>query len=103
MSEVTPQLVVDSTMPLNPVVSPDGRWVAYAVTTVGRKERPAGALWVVAADGSSPPRKLTAGTAKDSLPGGRRTRRRSSSCRTGWSGALASCTAYRSTAGRPRP
>ncbi|MFF0309230.1 S9 family peptidase [Streptosporangium sp. NPDC004379] len=67
--ELTAELIVDSAVPLYPVVSPDGRWVAYAVTPIGmREEHPTGALWVAAADGSSPPRKLTAGTAKDSVP-----------------------------------
>ncbi|MFG6195608.1 TolB family protein [Nonomuraea sp. JJY05] len=69
MREVTPQLVVDGAVPLQPAISPDGRWVAYTVTTIGRKdEHPSGAIWVAATDGSSAPRKLTAGTAKDFLP-----------------------------------
>ena len=69
MTEATPQMVVDGAVPLHPVISPDGRWVAYAVTPIGMREKhPAGALWVAAADGSSPPRKLTAGTANDSVP-----------------------------------
>ena len=67
--ELTAELVVDSDLPKEPVISPDGRWVAYAVGTIGRKEElPLGALWVAAADGSSPPRKLTAGTAWDCMP-----------------------------------
>ncbi|MEV6030781.1 S9 family peptidase [Nonomuraea sp. NPDC052116] len=69
MSEVTPELVVDGAVPLQPAISPDGRRVAYTVTTIGRKgEHPSGAIWVAATDGSSSPRKLTAGTAKDFLP-----------------------------------
>jgi Tol biopolymer transport system component len=73
MSEDTPrltaELVVDSAVPLEPVVSPDGCWVAYVVAPVGRREeRRLSALWLAAADGSSPPRKLTAGTAADSGP-----------------------------------
>src|ERR1017187_5852759 len=68
-SELTAELIVDSAMPLQPVISPDGRWVVYVVAPVGRKgERRLSTLWVAAADGSSPPGKLTAGTANDSNP-----------------------------------
>ncbi|MFE3453500.1 prolyl oligopeptidase family serine peptidase [Nonomuraea sp. NPDC059194] len=67
--EVTPQLVVDGVVPLHPAISPDGRWIAYAAATIGRKERhPSSAIWVAATDGSSSPKKLTAGTAEDSMP-----------------------------------
>lgn len=67
--ELTAELIVDSAAPLSPQLSPDGRWVAFGVTTIGRKdEHPASAVWVVPADGSTPPRKLTAGTAKDAAP-----------------------------------
>src|SRR3984885_6254985 len=67
--ELTAELVVDGAMPSQPVVSPDGRWVAYVVAPVGRAgERRMCALWVAAADGSSPPSKLTAGTSADSDP-----------------------------------
>jgi dipeptidyl aminopeptidase/acylaminoacyl peptidase len=68
-AELTAELVVDGAVPSQPAISPDGRWVAYVVAPVGRKgEGPACALWVAAADGNSPPRKLTAGTAADSDP-----------------------------------
>ncbi|MET9342155.1 S9 family peptidase [Nonomuraea sp. NPDC003804] len=69
MSKVTPQLIVDGAAPLHPVISPDGRRVAYTVAAIGRKEQHAiSAIWVAATDGSAPPRKVTAGTAKDFLP-----------------------------------
>ncbi|HEY2669892.1 MAG TPA: S9 family peptidase [Rugosimonospora sp.] len=62
-------MVVDGSAPSNPVLSPDGRLVAYAVAPVGRAgELPVSSLWVVAADRSTPPRKLTAGTAEDAYP-----------------------------------
>ena len=35
--QLTPELLVDSTVPLCPVISPDGRWVAYVVTTMGAR------------------------------------------------------------------
>jgi dipeptidyl aminopeptidase/acylaminoacyl peptidase len=67
--ELTAELVVDGAVPSQPVVSPDGCWVAYVVAPVGRKgERYASALWVAAADGSSPPWQLTAGNSADSDP-----------------------------------
>src|ERR1700749_5249455 len=67
--ELTAELVVDGAVPSQPVISPDGRWVAYVVAPVGREgERHRCALWVAAADGGSPPWKLTAGTAAASDP-----------------------------------
>jgi len=67
--ELTAELVVDGAVPSQPAVSPDGRWVAYVVAPVGREgEHCLCALWLAAADGSSPPWKLTAGTAADSDP-----------------------------------
>ena len=67
--ELTAELVVDGAVPSQPVISPDGCWVAYVVAPVGRGgERCMCALWVPAADGSSPPWQLTAGMAADSDP-----------------------------------
>jgi dipeptidyl aminopeptidase/acylaminoacyl peptidase len=66
---LTAELVVDGAVPKEPVISPDGRWVAYVVAPVGQRgKRRLSALWLAAADGSSPPRQLTAGTAADSGP-----------------------------------
>jgi dipeptidyl aminopeptidase/acylaminoacyl peptidase len=66
---LTAELIVDGALPRQPVISPDGRWVAYIVVPVGQPpERRLGALWAAAADASSPPRPLTAGTAMDSTP-----------------------------------
>src|SRR5215472_11863480 len=67
--ELTAELVVDGAVPSQPVISPDGRWVAYVVAAVGRRaERRSCALWVAAANGGSPPGKLTAGVAADFSP-----------------------------------
>jgi dipeptidyl aminopeptidase/acylaminoacyl peptidase len=67
--QLTAELVVDGDVPSQPVISPDGRWVAYAVAPVGRRgERHLSALWVAAADGSSRSWKLTAGLAADCDP-----------------------------------
>src|ERR1700722_2003665 len=67
--ELTAELVVDGLVPSQPVISPDGRWVAYVVAPAGHAgERPVSALWVAAADGSAPPWQLTSGPAADSDP-----------------------------------
>ena len=64
--ELTAELVVDGAVPSQPVISPDGCWVAYVVAPVGRRaERRICVLGLAAADGGSPPGKLTAGTAAD--------------------------------------
>src|ERR1700689_4241361 len=66
---LTAELVVDGAVPKQPEMSPDGRWVAYVVAPAGQRgERRLSAVWLAAADGSSPPRQLTAGTAADSGP-----------------------------------
>jgi dipeptidyl aminopeptidase/acylaminoacyl peptidase len=44
----------------SPAVSPDGKWLAYVVTTFDReKNAGTGQLWLVPTDGSAPPRRLT--------------------------------------------
>jgi dipeptidyl aminopeptidase/acylaminoacyl peptidase len=66
---LTAELVVDGAVPEQPEISPDGCWVAYVVAPAGQRgERRLSAVWIAAADGSSPPRQLTAGTAADSGP-----------------------------------
>lgn len=63
--ELTAELIVDGMVPRNPAISPDGRWVAYVVTAIGRSEGYAlDALRVVPTDGSTPPSQLTEGTAR---------------------------------------
>src|SRR6202046_5857346 len=60
--ELTAEVVVDGALPSQPVISPDGCWVAYVVAPVGRRaERRICALGLAAADGGSPPGELTAG------------------------------------------
>jgi dipeptidyl aminopeptidase/acylaminoacyl peptidase len=67
--ELTAELVVDGVVPSEPVISPDGCWVAYVVAPVGqRAERRICALRLAAADGGAPPGKLTAGMAADFGP-----------------------------------
>ncbi|WP_449063059.1 S9 family peptidase [Planomonospora algeriensis] len=64
----TAELIVDGAVPRSPVISPDGTRVAYVVASFGRGRLPVGALWVAAADGSSPPREPAPGTACEGVP-----------------------------------
>ena len=53
----------------SPAVSPDGKHVAYVVTRVDQKaNKYRSQVWVAAADGSTPPRPLTAGEKRDGNP-----------------------------------
>lgn len=52
---LTEEMVADAHMPVFPVVSPDGRWVAYGVV-------PGRTVWVTAVDGHAPARKLGEGS-----------------------------------------
>lgn len=57
-SEFLAELIVDSEVPRWPAISPDGRVVAFAVGPMSLRERPVSGLWLAAADGGSPPRRL---------------------------------------------
>jgi Tol biopolymer transport system component len=60
----TPQrLIQDDTPAFEPAWSPDGKWIAYVTW-----DREGGALWKVAADGSSVPQRLTATPEYYSVP-----------------------------------
>jgi len=53
----------------SPVVSPDGRQVAFTVTRYSMEENEGNSdLWLVPADGSAPPRRLTWNEKSDSQP-----------------------------------
>ncbi|WP_414935713.1 prolyl oligopeptidase family serine peptidase [Amycolatopsis sp. cmx-11-51] len=56
---LTAELIVDSHFPSQPALSPDGKWVAYQVSTI-TKGVPE--IWLAAVDGSEKPRKLTEGS-----------------------------------------
>ncbi|MEU4520260.1 prolyl oligopeptidase family serine peptidase [Amycolatopsis sp. NPDC024027] len=69
MGELTAEAVVDRMVPQTPRISPDGRWVVFASSPVGRAgTHPVSGLWVAAADGSEPPRQLSAGDTEDQEP-----------------------------------
>ncbi len=53
----------------DPRLSPDGEWVAFTVqASAPRHDGYRHALWLVAADGSAPPRQLTIGVKRDRHP-----------------------------------
>ncbi|WP_157430958.1 hypothetical protein [Actinomadura macra] len=59
--EPTAELAADGVVPSQPVISPDGCRIAYAIAPAGRKtERRMCAIWLAAVDGSSPSAKPTA-------------------------------------------
>ena len=53
-----------------PSVSTDGKWAVYAISDITDSEnnKSVSRLWIVATDGSSPPRVLTSTSSKDSSP-----------------------------------
>lgn len=66
---LTAELVADAATPLAPAISPDGRLVAHAVVASGGRDGgPRSSVWLVAADGSSAPRRLTDDTAHEAAP-----------------------------------
>ena len=53
----------------SPAASPDGRWVAFPVSEPAYDEKKESSdLWIVPADGSAPPRRLTASKGSESAP-----------------------------------
>ena len=64
-----PEDLYDLRVPTELELSPDGRLVAFSVKAVAPgKDGYRSALWVAAADGSSPARQLTAGSRNDTTP-----------------------------------
>jgi dipeptidyl aminopeptidase/acylaminoacyl peptidase len=69
MAGMVPEDVYELTGVSDPRVSPDGRTVAYVVWRLDRESNATkGAIWLAAADGSTPPRQFTAGDALDADP-----------------------------------
>jgi dipeptidyl aminopeptidase/acylaminoacyl peptidase len=52
----------------DPRLHPDGKRVAYVVWWIDEEREYRSAIWLAAVDGSSPPRKLTAGEKRDASP-----------------------------------
>lgn len=69
MPGMRPEDVYELTSVGDPRLSPDGTGVAYTVTTVDPEEREyRSSVWVVATDGSSPPRRLAGAGKRDAAP-----------------------------------
>jgi dipeptidyl aminopeptidase/acylaminoacyl peptidase len=67
--ELTAELIADGSVPSDPVISPDGRWVAYIVAPIGaQKDKRFADLWVAATDASTAPRRFTHGGARVARP-----------------------------------
>jgi dipeptidyl aminopeptidase/acylaminoacyl peptidase len=66
--ELTAELIADGVEPSDPVLSPDGRWVAYVVAPIGVKGQRRSDLWVCATRGDLTPRRLTDGGKRASKP-----------------------------------
>src|SRR5215472_9568879 len=66
---VTPEDYFSFQFLSDPHISPDGKTVAYVVTTIDqRRNRREPAIWVAALDGSTAPRRLTAEGFRSSSP-----------------------------------
>jgi dipeptidyl aminopeptidase/acylaminoacyl peptidase len=69
MTELTAEMVVDIRVPSQPKLSRDGSTVAFVVAPIGRAgDQPLTEIWIAAADGSTPARRFTSGTAHDIAP-----------------------------------
>jgi dipeptidyl aminopeptidase/acylaminoacyl peptidase len=69
MPELTADIIADVALPRDLDLSPDGSRVVYALVPIGKKaEHNSSPIWVAPTDGSSPPRRFTAGTAADTSP-----------------------------------
>ena len=69
MAGMVPEDVYELTGVADPRLSPDGTTVAYVVGSVDRDANEyRGAIWLAAADGSTPPRRFTSGEKTDGDP-----------------------------------
>jgi dipeptidyl aminopeptidase/acylaminoacyl peptidase len=64
-----PEDLYDLRVPTDLAISPDGRYVAFAVKSVApTKDGYRSSLWLAPSDGSAPARQLTVGSKNDTLP-----------------------------------
>jgi dipeptidyl aminopeptidase/acylaminoacyl peptidase len=69
MVGMVPEDIFELTGVSDPRVSPDGLTIAYVVWSVDRDENEyRSAIWLAAADGSTPPRRFTSGSKRDASP-----------------------------------
>ena len=65
---LTADLIVDGSQAADPVISPDGRWVAWTASVAGEREQQVSDLWLAPVGGSTAPVRLTGGSALIGLP-----------------------------------
>src|SRR3990170_6483352 len=69
MTGMVPKDVYELTGGGTPRLSPDGRTVAYEISTIdGPANEYRGSIWLVPADGSAEPRQFTSGSTRDASP-----------------------------------
>ena len=69
MTGMVPKDVYELTGVGNPRLSPDGRTVAYELSTIeGPANEYRGSIWLAPADGSTEPRQFTSGSTRDASP-----------------------------------
>ncbi len=69
MAGMVPEVVYELTGATDPRLSPDGETIAFQVWSIDREDNAyRGAIWLAAADGSSAPRRFTAGDKRDGSP-----------------------------------
>jgi dipeptidyl aminopeptidase/acylaminoacyl peptidase len=67
--QLTAEDVVNASLPIELAVSPDGRWVAYQVSLVGKRAgAPMTSLWLASTDGGSPARMLADDSDWNAMP-----------------------------------
>jgi dipeptidyl aminopeptidase/acylaminoacyl peptidase len=65
---LTPELIAGAGWPEDPVISPDGRWVAWVARPASDAGAPVSRVWAAPADGSAPARPVSSGAGRDRLP-----------------------------------
>jgi dipeptidyl aminopeptidase/acylaminoacyl peptidase len=65
---LTAALIVDGSQATDPVISPDGRWVAWTTSRAGDSEQRVSELWLAPVGGSAVPVRLTDGSVHARLP-----------------------------------
>ena len=69
MTELTASLIADLAMPQHLQISPDGKFVAYTLAPLSKKEEQAtSAIWLAATDTSRLARQFTRGDVEDRMP-----------------------------------
>ena len=69
MTDITAALIADLSMPQELQLSPDGKYVAYTLKPLSKKDEHAtSSIWLVPTDASQPARQFTRGEVADSRP-----------------------------------